>query len=142
MAGTRFTHSNNILSVFRARMSFGARSPQDSAVRRGRRAERLHGKTVPPVTMASVARGNLEPLAEVEGALLVVEVLHLPHPELLSLLRGGEHLHECTTAHVRTENQTAAMRHLCARTSPAHSKRRAGTPPASACTARMAPFLE
>ena len=91
MAGTRFTHSNNILSVFRARMSFGARSPQDSAVRRGRRAERLHGKTVPPVTMASVARGNLEPLAEVEGALLVVEVLHLPHPKLLGLLRGGEH---------------------------------------------------
>ena len=142
MAGMRFTHSNNILSVFRARMSFGARSPQDSAVRRGRRAERLHGRTVPPVTMASVARGNLEPLAEVEGALLVVEVLHLPHPELLSLLRGGEHLHECTTARVRTENQTAAMRHLCARTSPAHSKRRAGTPPASACTARMAPCLE
>ena len=34
---------------------------------------------------------NLEPLAEVERALLVVEVLHLPHPELGGLLRGGEH---------------------------------------------------
>jgi hypothetical protein len=34
---------------------------------------------------------DLEPLAEVEGALLVVEVLHLPHPELGGLLRGGEH---------------------------------------------------
>ena len=34
---------------------------------------------------------GLEPLAEVEGALLVVEVLHLPHPELGGLLRGGEH---------------------------------------------------
>ena len=35
---------------------------------------------------------GLEPLAEVEGALLVVEVLHLPHPKLGGLLRGGEHL--------------------------------------------------
>ena len=36
---------------------------------------------------------NLEPLAEVEGALLVVQVLHAPHPELLGLLLGilGEH---------------------------------------------------
>jgi hypothetical protein len=35
---------------------------------------------------------GLEPLAEVEGALLVVEVLHAPHPELGSLLLGlGEH---------------------------------------------------
>jgi hypothetical protein len=34
----------------------------------------------------------LEPLAEVEGALLVVEVLHAPHPELGGLLLvGGEH---------------------------------------------------
>ena len=33
----------------------------------------------------------LEPLAEVEGALLVVEVLHLPHPQLLGLLGGREH---------------------------------------------------
>ena len=92
--------------------------------------------------MTSIPDSDLEPLAEVEGALLVVEVLHLPHPELLSLLRGGEHLHECTTAHVRTENQTASMRHLCARTSPAHSKRRAGTLSAIARTVRMAPFLE
>jgi hypothetical protein len=29
---------------------------------------------------------GLEPLAEVERALLVVEVLHAPHPELLGLL--------------------------------------------------------
>ena len=34
---------------------------------------------------------SLEPLAEVEGALLVVEVLHLPHPKLLGLLGGREH---------------------------------------------------
>ena len=34
---------------------------------------------------------GLEPLAEVEGALLVVEVLHLPHPQLLGLLHVGEH---------------------------------------------------
>eukprot|EP00284_Hemiselmis_tepida_P012194 CAMPEP_0174916148 /NCGR_PEP_ID=MMETSP1355-20121228/1587_1 /TAXON_ID=464990 /ORGANISM="Hemiselmis tepida, Strain CCMP443" /LENGTH=120 /DNA_ID=CAMNT_0016161125 /DNA_START=144 /DNA_END=501 /DNA_ORIENTATION=- len=33
----------------------------------------------------------LEPLAEVEGALLVVEVLHLPHPELSGLLHSREH---------------------------------------------------
>ena len=37
---------------------------------------------------------SLEPLAEVEGALLVVQVLHLPHPKLLGLLHVGEHLHE------------------------------------------------
>jgi hypothetical protein len=36
---------------------------------------------------------GLEPLAEVERALLVVQVLHAPHPELLGLLLGilGEH---------------------------------------------------
>ena len=36
---------------------------------------------------------SLEPLTEVEGALLVVEVLHAPHPEGLGLLLvvGGEH---------------------------------------------------
>ena len=35
---------------------------------------------------------RLEPLTEVEGALLVVEVLHAPHPKLLGLLLvGGEH---------------------------------------------------
>jgi hypothetical protein len=35
----------------------------------------------------------LEPLAEVERALLVVEVLHLPHPQLggLGLGNGSEH---------------------------------------------------
>ena len=35
----------------------------------------------------------LEPLAEVERALLVVEVLHLPHPQLggLGLGNGREH---------------------------------------------------
>jgi hypothetical protein len=38
---------------------------------------------------------GLEPLAEVERALLVVEVLHAPHPELGGLLLGlGEHF--CT----------------------------------------------
>ena len=41
--------------------------------------------------MTSIPDSDLEPLAEVEGALLVVEVLHLPHPKLLGLLRGGEH---------------------------------------------------
>ncbi len=45
---------------------------------------------------------GLEPLAEVEGALLVVEVLHLPHPELGGLLRGGEHYLK------RTKNESAA----------------------------------
>jgi hypothetical protein len=40
---------------------------------------------------------NLEPLAEVERALLVVEVLHLPHPKLGGLLGGGNGLeHFCT----------------------------------------------
>ena len=36
---------------------------------------------------------DLEPLAEVQRALLVVEVLHLPHPQLGSLGLGnsGEH---------------------------------------------------
>ncbi len=38
---------------------------------------------------------NLEPLAEVERALLVVEVLHLPHPELGGLLSGGEGREHC-----------------------------------------------
>ena len=41
-----------------------------------------------------IAWQGLEPLAEVERALLVVEVLHAPHPELLGLLLRllGEHL--------------------------------------------------
>ena len=46
---------------------------------------------------------GLEPLAEVQGALLVVEVLHLPHPQLLGLLHVGEHLHKHTTTHVNPE---------------------------------------
>ena len=33
---------------------------------------------------------HLEPFAEVQRALLVVEVLHLPHPELGGLLSGGK----------------------------------------------------
>ena len=39
-----------------------------------------------------MAACGLEPLAEVEGALLVVEVLHLPHPKLggLGLGDSGE----------------------------------------------------
>ncbi len=37
-------------------------------------------------------QSDLEPLAEVERALLVVQVLHAPHPKLLGLLlRLGEH---------------------------------------------------
>ena len=36
---------------------------------------------------------DLEPLAEVERALLVVEILHFPHPKFLGLLRGGKHLY-------------------------------------------------
>ena len=40
-------------------------------------------------------RNGLEPLAEVERALLVVEVLHAPHPKLGGLLLGlGEHYSE------------------------------------------------
>jgi len=50
--------------------------------------------------------GNLEPLAEVQGALLVVEVLHAPHPKLLGLLLvGGEHL----TAHTHKEKGVSAL---------------------------------
>ena len=43
--------------------------------------------------MNSSTASDLEPLAEVERALLVVQVLHAPHPELLGLLLGilGEH---------------------------------------------------
>jgi len=49
-----------------------------------------------PVWLALGDENGLEPLAEVEGALLVVEVLHAPHPELLGLLLvGGEH-YSCT----------------------------------------------
>lgn len=45
-----------------------------------------------PLLMCTDGDDNLEPLAEVEGALLVVEVLHAPHPELGGLLLvGGEH---------------------------------------------------
>ncbi len=43
------------------------------------------------VNMICGQYSDLEPLAEVERALLVVEVLHLPHPKFLGLLRGGEH---------------------------------------------------
>ena len=48
---------------------------------------------------------GLEPLAEVQGALLVVEVLHLPHPKLLGLLHVGEHLQEQTERLSATRNQ-------------------------------------
>jgi hypothetical protein len=43
----------------------------------------------PPIDITE----SLEPLAEVERALLVVEVLHLPHPQLggLGLGNGREH---------------------------------------------------
>ena len=68
--------------------------------------QKIHGVATPQTvrrTARSRARfkeqGNpktssnrLEPLTEVEGALLVVEVLHAPHPKLLGLLLvGGEH---------------------------------------------------
>jgi hypothetical protein len=46
---------------------------------------------------------GLEPLAEVQGALLVVEVLHLPHPQLLGLLHVGEHPAAEHTAPVSTQ---------------------------------------
>ena len=59
---------------------------------------RLAGGGVLPQTLVhahasrkSIWTTGLEPLAEVEGALLVVEVLHLPHPKLLGLLGGREH---------------------------------------------------
>jgi len=53
-------------------------------------------KTNPASTGLQLGVGNLltfglKPLAEVERALLVVEVLHLPHPKLLGLLGGREH---------------------------------------------------
>ena len=48
-----------------------------------------------PLGRAGSTAVGLEPLAEVERALLVVEVLHAPHPKALSLLLGlGEHV--CT----------------------------------------------
>ena len=57
--------------------------------------------------MAQIIDGNLEPLAEVQGALLVVEVLHAPHPKLLGLLLvGGEHL----TAHTQKEGSQHTLR--------------------------------
>ena len=47
----------------------------------------------PQQSQMCAGQHNLEPLAEVERALLVVEVLHAPHPEGLGLLLvvGGEH---------------------------------------------------
>ena len=46
---------------------------------------------------------DLEPLAEVQRALLVVEVLHLPHPELGGLLSSGKgREHSATTITVNT----------------------------------------
>jgi len=45
-----------------------------------------------PHKRKSPETARLEPLSEVEGALLVVKVLHAPHPELGGLLLvGGEH---------------------------------------------------
>ncbi len=79
---------------------------------------------------------GLEPLAEVEGALLVVEVLHAPHPELggLLLVVGGEHfLHSkdsgvsCLCQHCRPKShhvittlpRTPDPKHFLAPTAPA-----------------------
>jgi hypothetical protein len=44
---------------------------------------------------------HLEPLAEVQGALLVVEVLHLPHPELGGLLSSGNGLEHLQHKHTQ-----------------------------------------
>ena len=54
---------------------------------------------------------DLEPLAEVEGALLVVEVLHAPHPELGGLLLvSGEHFcaREFSTQHTEARKKPPA----------------------------------
>ena len=55
----------------------------------------------PQQSQMCAGQHNLEPLAEVERALLVVEVLHTPHPEGLGLLLvvGGEHF--CTKVMVK-----------------------------------------
>ena len=56
------------------------------------------------------SRNNLEPLAEVEGALLVVEVLHAPHPELGGLLLvGGEHFCKEDQASVSKTTQVGSL---------------------------------
>ena len=49
---------------------------------------------------------GLEPLAEVQRALLVVEVLHLPHPQLGGLGLGNslEHFSARKRAKIRTDN--------------------------------------
>jgi len=63
---------------------------------------------------------NLEPLAEVEGALLVVEVLHAPHPELGGLLLVGSE-HFCKSDTVRA-GETAG-----GRAETTQARRRGGT---------------
>jgi hypothetical protein len=66
------------------------KSRQDHARSSQRRTPAYYARHLPT---ASPQRAFLEPLAEVERALLVVEVLHAPHPELGGLLLGlGEHL--------------------------------------------------
>ena len=48
---------------------------------------RFHSRaTAPSAHQGTTGPGDLEPLAEVEGALLVVQVLHAPHPQGLGLL--------------------------------------------------------
>jgi hypothetical protein len=66
-----------------------------------------HKRMQGPEDGESHQHNGLEPLAEVEGALLVVEVLHLPHPELGGLLRGGEHYLESTK--IRVSSRWAAQ---------------------------------
>ena len=57
--------------------------------------------SIAAVAIVDERSSNLEPLAEVERALLVVEVLHAPHPELGGLLLvGGEH---CFCTHTYTQ---------------------------------------
>jgi hypothetical protein len=69
------------------------KSTQDHARSSQRRTPAHYARHLPT---ASPQRAFLEPLAEVERALLVVEVLHAPHPELGGLLLGLRE-HFCKT---------------------------------------------
>jgi hypothetical protein len=72
---------------------------------------------------------GLKPLAEVEGALLVVEVLRLPHPKLLGLL-GGVREHVCAAGRAgrrvygaRKEDRGCSGRTASTRSARAHGRR-------------------
>jgi len=81
---------------------------------------------------------GLEPLAEVERALLVVEVLHAPHPELGGLLLGlGEHF--CTQKEFRSASRATDKTHmpnLQRRGIPLHNRQESST--LRSCTNRAA----